>query len=168
MENLRKRVDVKLVRSHEEDKPRCLIAGKAFARANIFDDDLAAIQLHKSRLLLNRPVFVRMSILDLSKHLIYDVYCIQLRRQYGATASSSSLRSRLRMCARTWPRTKPSTIYLTTPKTPYEQCSQQEGSGEVERWVRWAGNCRICWPAPKDVQHPRGLWGQHKKGQGLK
>ena len=41
MENLRKRVDVKLVRSHEEDKLRRLIASPAFARANIFDDDLA-------------------------------------------------------------------------------------------------------------------------------
>ena len=43
LENLRKRVDVKLVRSHEEDKLRRLIASSAFARANIFDDDLATI-----------------------------------------------------------------------------------------------------------------------------
>ena len=41
MENLRKRVDVKLVRLHVEDKLRRLIASPAFARANIFDDDLA-------------------------------------------------------------------------------------------------------------------------------
>ena len=74
MENLRKRVDVKLVRSHVEDKLRRLIASPAFARANIFDDDLEAIQIHKSRLVLNRPVFVGMSILDLSKHLMYDFY----------------------------------------------------------------------------------------------
>ena len=73
MENLRRRVDVKLVRSNEEDKLRRLIASPAFARANIFDDDLAAIQVHKSRLELNRPVFVGMSILDLSKHLMYDL-----------------------------------------------------------------------------------------------
>ena len=58
MENLRKRVDVKLVRSHEEDKLRRLIASPAFARANIFDDDLAAVQMHKSRLVLNRPIYV--------------------------------------------------------------------------------------------------------------
>ncbi|KAK3782744.1 hypothetical protein RRG08_037743 [Elysia crispata] len=42
MENLRKRVDVKLVRAHEEDKLRRLLASPSFARANIFDDDLAA------------------------------------------------------------------------------------------------------------------------------
>ena len=83
MENLRKRVDVKLVRSNEEDKLRRLIASPAFARANIFDDDLAAIQVHKSNLVLNRPVYVGMSILDLSKHLMYDFYYNQFKAQYG-------------------------------------------------------------------------------------
>ncbi|KAK3757404.1 hypothetical protein RRG08_033172 [Elysia crispata] len=83
MENLRKRVDVKLVRAHEEDKLRRLIASPSFARANIFDDDLAAIEVHKSRLVLNRPVYVGMSILDLSKTLMYDFYYGQLKNQYG-------------------------------------------------------------------------------------
>ena len=83
MENLRKRVNVKLVRSHEEDKLRRLIASPAFARSNIFDNDLAAIQVHKSRLVLNRPVYVGMSVLDLSKNLMYDFYYNELRETYG-------------------------------------------------------------------------------------
>ena len=82
MKNLRKRVDVKLVRSHEEDILRRLIASPSFARANIFDDDLA-IEVHKSRLVLNRPVYVGMSILDLSKTLMYEFYYNQLKTQYG-------------------------------------------------------------------------------------
>ena len=83
MENLRKRVDVKLVRSHEEDKLRRLIASPSFARVNIFDDDLAAVVVHKSRLVLNRPVYRGMRILDLSKTLMYDFYYGQLKNQYG-------------------------------------------------------------------------------------
>ena len=83
MENLRKRVDVKLVRSHEEDKLRRLLASPSFARANIFDDDLAAVEVHKSRLVLSRSVYVGMSILDLSKTLMYDFYYNQLLAQYG-------------------------------------------------------------------------------------
>lgn len=83
MENLRKRVNVKLVRANEEDKLRRLIASPAFARANIFDDDLAAVQMHKSHLVLNRPVYVGMSILDLSKYLMYDFYYNQMKAQYG-------------------------------------------------------------------------------------
>ena len=83
MENLRKRVNVKLVRADEDDRLRRLIASPSYARANIFDNDLAAIRMHKSRLLLNRPVYVGMSVLDLSKHLMYDFYYNELKKQYG-------------------------------------------------------------------------------------
>ena len=83
MENLRKRVNVNLVRSHEEDKLHRLIASPSFASANIFDDDLAAIQMHKSCLTLNRPIYVGMSILDLSKTLMYDFYYNKMKSQYG-------------------------------------------------------------------------------------
>jgi hypothetical protein len=69
MENLRKRVDVKLVRSFEEDWLRKLIAKPNYARCKIFDDDLAALHMHKTSLCLNRPIYVGMSILDLSKLL---------------------------------------------------------------------------------------------------
>ena len=82
MENLRKRVDIRLVHLKEEDKLRHLIASPAFARANIFDSDLAAVQMHKSRLYLNRPVYVGMSILNLSKHLMYDFYYNEMKAQY--------------------------------------------------------------------------------------
>ena len=68
------------MRAHEEDKLRRLIASPAFARANIFDEDLAAIQMYKSCIVLNCPMSVGMSILDLSKHLLYYN---QLQRQYG-------------------------------------------------------------------------------------
>ena len=83
MENLCRRVNVKLVRSHEEDKLRRLIANPSFPRANIFDDDLAAVQMHKSRLVLNRLIYVGMSVLDLSKNLMYDFYYNQMKAQYG-------------------------------------------------------------------------------------
>ena len=42
--------------------------------------------MHKSRLLLNRPVYVGRSILDLSKHLMYDWYYNHLKVQYGGRA----------------------------------------------------------------------------------
>jgi hypothetical protein len=86
MENLRQRVDVNLVRASEENKLRRLIASPSFARANIFDNDLAAIQTHKSRLVLNRPIYVGMSILDLSKHLMYDFYYNRVKKRYGNDA----------------------------------------------------------------------------------
>ena len=83
MENLGKRFDVKLVRANEEDKLRRLIASPAFAGASIFDDDLAGIQIHKSRLVLNRPVYTGLCVLELSKHLMYDFYYNQMKSLYG-------------------------------------------------------------------------------------
>ena len=83
MENLRKHVNVKLVRGNEDDKLRRLIGSPAFARANIFDNDLAPIEMHKSHLVLNRPIYVGMSIFDLSKVLMYDFYYNHLKKQYG-------------------------------------------------------------------------------------
>ena len=62
-----KRVDVKLVRSNEEEERiRKFVASPSFARQNMFDNDLAAIQMYQSRLELNKPVYIGMSILDLS------------------------------------------------------------------------------------------------------
>ena len=74
MEKIRKRVNVKLVRSHEKERLRKLIASPRHPWFTIFDSDLAAIQMHKSKLELNKPVYVGMSILDLSKNLMYDFF----------------------------------------------------------------------------------------------
>ena len=85
MENQRKRVDVRLIRKHEETKLRQLIAKPTFAGSKIFDDDLAAIHMHKDKLLLNRPMYCWSgSILDLAKLLMYDFFYNQLQRQYGS------------------------------------------------------------------------------------
>ena len=133
MENLQRRVDVKLVRSNEEDKLGRLIASPAFARANIFDDDLAAIQVHKSRLELNRLVFVGMNILDLSKHLMYDFYSTSSRGSTGIVVSSSTpTASSPRMSSETWPPTQSSMTPQTTHRSTH--CT---ASPTKRCWGRW-------------------------------
>ena len=83
MENLRNRVDIKIVRSNEKDKIRKLIASPLYARHVIFTNDLVGIDMHKSRLLLNKPVYTGMTILDKSKILMYDFFYNHLKKQYG-------------------------------------------------------------------------------------
>jgi len=56
MENLRKRMNVDLVRGSEEDRLRKLIADPGFISRKIFGHNLAAIHRLKSSLLLNRPI----------------------------------------------------------------------------------------------------------------
>ena len=82
MENVRKRVNVKLLRLDEEEKILKLVAKPTFARQVIFNPDLVGIQNHKEKVLLNKPIYVGMSVLDLSKHLMYDFYYNHLKKLY--------------------------------------------------------------------------------------
>ena len=83
LENVRKRVDVQLFRSDEEQKILKYVAKPTFARQEIFNEHLVGIQNHKEKVLLNKPIYVGMSVLDLSKHLMYDIYYNTLKARYG-------------------------------------------------------------------------------------
>ena len=84
MENLRKRKNIHLVCNSEEDKLRRLIARPNFLGFKIFDNmDLSAIDMYKEQIYLCRPVYVGISILDLSKYLMYDFFYNNLKKQYG-------------------------------------------------------------------------------------
>ena len=83
MENVRKRVDVKLLRSDEEEKILKYVAKPTFARQEIFNPYLVGIQNHKEKVLLNKPIYVGMSVLDLSKWLMYDYYYNHLKVKYA-------------------------------------------------------------------------------------
>ena len=70
MENLRNRMDVKIVRAWETDKIRKLTSSLSYAKYTIFGNDMAGIHMHKTKLVLNKPVYTGMTILDNSKILM--------------------------------------------------------------------------------------------------
>ena len=80
MENLRNRVDIKIVRSNETDKIRKWVASPLYSRHVMFSNDLFGIDMCKSRLLLNKPVYTGMTILDNSKILMYDFFYNELKK----------------------------------------------------------------------------------------
>ena len=83
MENLRNRVDIKIVSSNEANKIRKLVASPLYTRHVMFSNDLVGIDMHKSKLILNKPVYTGMTILDNSKILMYDFFYNELKKQYG-------------------------------------------------------------------------------------
>ena len=87
MENLRNRVDIKIVRSNETDKIRKLVASPLYSRHVMFSNDLFGIDMRKSRLLLNKPVYTGMTILDNSKILMYDFFYNELKKNTAQSAS---------------------------------------------------------------------------------
>ena len=84
MENLRNRVDIKIVHSNERDKIRKLIASPLYSRHVLFSNDLAGVDMRKTKLLLNKPVYTGRTILDNSKILMYDFFYNHLKKQYGS------------------------------------------------------------------------------------
>ena len=72
MENLRKRVDVKLIT--DENKLMKMTSKPTYVSNKIFNENLVAVHKIKETLTLNRPAYVSMCILDLSKTLMYDFH----------------------------------------------------------------------------------------------
>lgn len=84
MENIRKRVDVRLV---TDDKKLLKYASKpSYVSSKIFNDNLVAVHKIKETLTLNRPAYVGMCILDLSKTLMYDFHYNYIKKKYGDKA----------------------------------------------------------------------------------
>lgn len=84
MENLRKRVDIQLI--HRERRLLKVTAKPGFKSFKIFNDDLASVELTKQKLVLNRPIYVGFSILEMSKVLMYDFHYNHIKSTYGEKA----------------------------------------------------------------------------------
>ena len=81
MENMRNRIDVRLVSNKKDDlkwtsKPR-------YVFQKIFDNDLIAIRKTRVTLKLNKPAYVGMCILDLSKVFMYEFHYDYIKNEYG-------------------------------------------------------------------------------------
>ena len=84
MENLRKRVDVRLVTNKE--KLLKLSSKPSYVSSKIFNENLVAVHKIKETLLMNRPAFVGACILDLSKTFMYDFHYNYIKCKYGDKA----------------------------------------------------------------------------------
>ena len=84
MENIRKRVDVRLVT--DENKLLKMAAKPTYVSSKIFNENLVAVHKIKETLTLNRPAYVGMCILDLSKTLMYDFHYNYIKQEYDSKA----------------------------------------------------------------------------------
>ena len=84
MENLRNRVDVRLVNTKE--KLRKLVAKPNFKSRKIFNENLVSVHMSKTSLLMNKPIYLGMCILDLSKIIMYDFHYNYIKSKYADKA----------------------------------------------------------------------------------
>ena len=85
MENIRNRVDIRLVNNRE----MALNLGSQvnYKQTTIFDDKFIAVHMRKTKLIFDKPVYLGMVILDLSKTLMYDFHYNYLKKKYGDSAN---------------------------------------------------------------------------------
>ena len=81
MENIRN-----IILVNDEKQAEKLSAKPNFVHCNIFSEELVAIHMKKTKLVFNKPVYLGMCILDLSKTLMYDFHYNCIKQKYGDKA----------------------------------------------------------------------------------
>lgn len=84
MENLRLRSDIRLINKWDgRSGARSLIARPNFKRCKMFDENLVAIEMHRTHILMNKPIIIGMCVLELSKVHMYSFLYDYLKIKYG-------------------------------------------------------------------------------------
>ena len=84
MENLRKNRDIKLVKTDE--KRNKLVSEPNYHTTKHFSENLLAIEMKKTKVKMNKPVYLGMSILDISKTLMYEFWYDYIKPKFGDRA----------------------------------------------------------------------------------
>ncbi len=84
MENVRNHVDIQLVTT--EENAQKLINKPTYKRKKEFSKDLIGIEMMKKETKLNKPIPIGLSILDISKTLMYDFHYKHIKKEYGEKA----------------------------------------------------------------------------------
>ena len=80
MKNVRKHRDIKLVTT--EEKRIKLVSKANYHRTKHFSKNLLAIEMKKTKVKMTKPVYVGMSILDISKTLMYQFWYDYVKPKY--------------------------------------------------------------------------------------
>ena len=114
MENVRKHRDIKLV---TKDRRRNQLASEPnYNTTKYFLENLMAIEMKKIKVKMNKPIYLGMSILDISKTLMYEFWYDHIKPKY---------RDRAKLC---YIDTDSFVIHIKTEDF-YEDIA-----GDVERW----------------------------------
>ena len=84
MENIRKHRDIKLVTT---DKKRSkLVSEPNYHTINLISEDLSIIEMKKTKVKMNKPIYLGLSILEISKTLMYEFWYDYMKPKYNDNA----------------------------------------------------------------------------------
>jgi hypothetical protein len=96
MENVRNICNINLITDipnfNEDVNDKCMSVERKLLRrlanpkvesVTVFNENLVCVHSHKTEVLMNKPIYVGMSILDISKVLMYDYHYNVMMKHYG-------------------------------------------------------------------------------------
>ena len=84
MENVRKHRDIKLITT--ERRRNYLVSEPNYHTTKLFKEHLLAIEMKKTEILMNKLVYLRLSVLELSKTLMYELWYDYVKPKYDEKA----------------------------------------------------------------------------------
>ena len=82
MENIRKHRDIKLVTT--DKKRNKLVSEPNYHTINYISEDFSIIEMNKTKVKMNKPIYLGLSILDISKILMYEFWYDYMKPKYGS------------------------------------------------------------------------------------
>ena len=84
MENIRKSQDIKLVKLVTTDKKRSkLVSEPNYHTINLISEYLSIIEMKKSKIKMNKPIYLGLLILEISKILMYEFWYDYMKPKYN-------------------------------------------------------------------------------------
>ena len=84
MENVRKHRDIKLLTT--EKRRNQLVSDPNYHTIKWFSENLVAIEMKKTKVKMNKPIYLGLSILEISKISMYEFWYDHMKPKYGDTA----------------------------------------------------------------------------------
>ena len=81
MENIRKHRDIKLVTT--DRKRNTLVSEPNYHTINLISEDLSIIEMKKTKVKMNKPIYLGLSILEISKILMYEFWYYYMKSKYN-------------------------------------------------------------------------------------
>ena len=80
MENIRKHRDIKIVTT--DKKRNKLVSEPNYHTRNYISEDLSIIEMNKTKVKMNKPMYLGLSILDISEILMYELWYDYMKLKY--------------------------------------------------------------------------------------
>ena len=81
MENVRKHRDIKLVKT--DCKRNKLVSEPNYHTMKLIEENISIIEMKKVKVKMNKPIYLGLSIQEISKIIIYEFWYDYMKRKYG-------------------------------------------------------------------------------------